>query len=107
MPAKKAFRIPLPDDDRRRLEELLTDVPTETTVRYDWSSEEGRVFIKELRKIQLSGVPANWIAEALNLSSSAINGALSYWERQGSRNPRTRPKRRTRTPRQVGSSQEE
>ncbi len=97
--SSRAFRIPLQDEDQERLSELLADVPTETVVRYDWKSEEGRVFIKELRKLQLAGVPANWIAEALGVSSSAINGALSYWERQGSRNPRTGPRRRTRTPR--------
>lgn len=109
MPAKsKMFRIPLRDSDRRRLEELLADVPTETVVRFDWKSEEGRLFIKELRKIQLSGVPANWIAEELDVSISALNGALSYWERRtNQRNPRSRSRRRTRTPRPVSTPEEE
>ncbi len=100
----RAFRIPLQDADRDRLAELLKDVPVETLVRHDWRSEPGRLFIKELRKLQVSGVPANWIAEALGLTTSTINGALNYWERLNTRNPRGG--RRRRTPRPLRPTQE-
>lgn len=97
------FRIPLESDDEETLRRLLKDVPTETVVRYDWKSEEGRTFIKTLRKIQNKGVPANWIAEALDVSSSAINGAIAYWERTGSTRSR-RQGRRLRQPRPLRPS---
>ena len=106
-PTGKRYRMPLEDSDKQRLEELLEEVPTETIVQFKWQTEEGRLFIKQVRKLQLQGVPATWMAEALKLSESAINGALSYWERHNSRNPRARAKRRSRTPRPVGPQEEQ
>lgn len=96
----KNYRIPLPEEDRKRLAGLLKEVPTEKIVRYDWQSEEGRVFIKEVRRLQIKGVPANWIAEALKLSTAAMNGAIGYWERNSKKRG---PQKRVRTPRPLSS----
>ena len=107
MAATKTLRIPLDDKDRDRLATLLDAVPTETVTRFVWSSDEGRRFIKELRRLQLKGVPANWMAEALNITASSVNGALGYWERTNSRNPRSTGNRRRRQQRPLNPSTEE
>lgn len=79
--ADRSLRVPLSDDQHKKLTELLGDVPQRTVVQYDWTSEPGQVFIEELRRVQLTGVPMPWISEALGVSRPALNGAIGYWVR--------------------------
>jgi hypothetical protein len=99
----KTIRIPFAPADQAALADLLGNVPNRKVVQYDWTSEPGRAFIKEARRLQVSGVPLPWIAEALELSPTALSGAVGYHERastsRGSKaNRRKREKRPLRKP---------
>lgn len=109
--ANKMARIPIDPDQHRELEKLLGEVPQKTVIQYDWTSPAGRDFIKRVREIQVTGsVPLPWIAEALEVSRAALNGAIGYWERQSpsrSNNAaRRRREKRTLSPRKGATSTE-
>lgn len=104
----KNIRIPLTEEQQAALSEMLNVVPNKKVVQYDWTSESGRAFIKQVREIQISGVPLPWIAEALDVSEPTLAGAVGYWERTSatrgsSSNRRRREKRPLRTNRPEGS----
>jgi hypothetical protein len=77
----KQIRIPLAEEQRAELAELLKAVPTQTVVRFDWNNPEGRAFIARLRQVQVTGVPLSWIAADLDCSTATLNGAIGYYER--------------------------
>lgn len=108
---ERKFRIPLAKEDQRKLEKLLTDVPQRTVVQYDWKSEQGRDFIKAVRRLQMTGVPARWIADTLGIAQAALEGAIGYWERpsvnRGSRYSRRKPGQRGREPRPLRPTADE
>jgi hypothetical protein len=79
--ADRSVRVPLSSEQETALKALLSDVPQRVVPMYDWKSEQGRQFIKALRAVQLKGVPMPWIADALGVSKTALNGAVGYWER--------------------------
>lgn len=82
MSDKKTMRIPITDDQKTELLKLLDDVPNKKVIQYDWTSDSGRAFIKQVRKLQIAaGVPLPWIAEAVHISKASLAGAVGYWER--------------------------
>lgn len=96
MATPSGVRLPLSVAQRKDLEHALSEVETKTIVQYDWKSEEGQLFIKELRKVQLSGVPLPWIAKELGVSVSSLNGAIGYWERNSATRGSVRRMRQAR-----------
>jgi len=79
--ADKKIRVALTKDQLAELAELLKAVPTQTVVRFDWNNPEGRAFVARLRQVQVTGVPLNWIAVDLDVSTATLNGAIGYYER--------------------------
>lgn len=90
----KTYRLPVSDEQKAELTELLNKVPKKVVETIEWKSPEGREFVKAVREIQLKGVPLVWIAETLGVGTSAMQGAIAYWARsaktRGSRSPRSR-----------------
>jgi hypothetical protein len=78
---EQRIRVPINTEQHAKLAELLRAVPARKVVHYDWKSEAGQVFITELRKVQLTGVPLPWIARSIDVSTYALNGAVGYWQR--------------------------
>lgn len=101
----KKYRLPLGDEQKHELEVLLKAVPTRTVVHIEWATDEGREFVKAVRKAQLAGVPLPWIAEALGLAKAALQGAVGYWERP-STSRRASPKKRVRERRPLSKDDE-
>jgi hypothetical protein len=94
----KQFRIPLKPEQHNQLAGLLKDVPVRKVIQYDWTSESGREFIKQLRLIQISGVPLPWIADALDVTPASLSGAIGYWERASTTRGNSARRRREKRP---------
>jgi hypothetical protein len=84
-------RKPPTAEQVERLVALLAEVPERKVVVREWGTDPGRAFVKELRRQQVSGVPLSWLAESLNASTDALNGAVQYYERRGKRGKKRRP----------------
>jgi hypothetical protein len=94
----KNRRIPMAPDQQQTLTDLLSQVPVRKVLMYDWRSEAGRAFIKELRRVQVKGgVSLPWIADTLDVSRSALDGAVSYWERRSASRTTSSRRRQPRT----------
>jgi hypothetical protein len=74
-------RKPPTAEQVEQLTGLLAQVPQRKIITREWNTEPGRVFVKELRRLQVSGVPLSWLAEALEASTDAFNAAVQYYER--------------------------
>jgi len=88
-------RIPMSAEQKAELAELLSEVPNQKVVTYDWTSPAGRAFIKKVREVQIKGsVPLPWIAQALEISKASLSGAIGYWERSSATRASSASRRR-------------